>query len=114
AATVARRPVPTPEAGADGVVKRKAVRLQLSAEAGEEGAGRLIGRQAGAAFTGDGDELAARNCVKHRSPTLSSLPPPQPPRAPLQTRPSHQRALLPPRCESALLGALAGDLRNES
>src|SRR5262245_32186556 len=81
AATVARHPVPTPEAGADGVVKRQAVGLQLSAEAGEEVAGRLTGRQAGAAFTGDGDELVAESWVEHSSHSFSSGPPPDTPLA---------------------------------
>src|SRR5215470_12136374 len=35
AAAVARCPVPTPEAGADGVVQGKAVDMQLSGDAGE-------------------------------------------------------------------------------
>jgi hypothetical protein len=71
-AAVARCPIPTPEAGADSVVKGQTVGVQLGGEVGEEVAGRLGGRQAGAAFAGDSDELVAEGWVERRSHSFSS------------------------------------------
>lgn len=71
-AAVARLPVPTPETGADGVVQGKAVGVQLGVEAGEEVTGSLVGRQAGAAFAGDGDALVVERWVERRSHGFSS------------------------------------------
>src|SRR5215831_3283281 len=70
-AAVAGRPVTTPEAGADRIVQGKTVGLQLGTKSGEEVAGRLVRRQAGAAFAGDSDELVAEGWVKCRSHRFS-------------------------------------------
>src|SRR5262249_56342622 len=71
-AAIARRSVAPPEAGADGVVQRQAMSLQLSGEAGKEVTGCLVGRQPGATFAADGDELMAPGWVECRSHGFSS------------------------------------------
>ena len=55
--------------------QRLPVGVQLGGEVGEEVAGRLVGRQAGAAFAGDSDELVAKGWVERRSHSFSSAVP---------------------------------------